>query len=304
VDFIGINAPYVGPRLHAPVPNRRVDIWGVRTRYIEHKTGGYWDFCDFPLRDASEEEIARWPLPSPDNFDYATAARRCRRERELCVYVGHAGWGCVINRIGKLVGMEKLLMDLLTDDPGTRLLIERKQQVELAVLERTLDAAEGAVDLVWLGEDLSTQRGPMISPELYRKHIKPWHQQFVTLAKAYGLPVMFHSCGACSWVFGDLIEMGVDAVDTLQPEAAGMGASTLKTKWGDRLAFHGAITTGGVMAHGSPEAVADECRRVLDIMMPGGGYCFAPSHQLQDNTPTANALAMYQTAQQAGVYAG
>jgi len=296
VDFLGVHAPYVGPKLHPDVPDRRVDIWGVRTRYIEHESGGYWDFCDFPLRGASEDEIASWPLPSPDDFDYSVILEQCRRYAHYCLYVGSAGWGCIINRIGKLLGMDQVLMDLVTDNPATLLLIERKQQIELEVLERSIEAARGMVSHVWLGEDMSTQLGPMISLDLYRRHIRPWHAKFVSLAKAYDLPVIFHSCGSCSWAFEDFIEIGIDAVDTLQPEARNMEA------FGDRLAFHGCISTAGPVAYGTVDEVVADCRRTLEIMMSGGGYCYAPSHQLQDNSPTENVVAMYETAHRYGRY--
>ena len=81
-----------------------------------------------------------------------------------------------------------------------------------------------------------------------------------------------------------------------------MAPGRLKTTFGDRLAFHGCIPTGGVMADGTPEEVREVCRRTLEIMMPGGGYCFAPSHMLQDNTPLENALAMYGAAEAFGEY--
>ncbi len=302
VDFAGVGAPYTGPKLHADVPGRRVDMWGVRTRYVEHESGGYWDFCDFPLREAAVEEALKWPMPSPDDFDYAKARELASSRGDYCVYAGSSGLGCVINRIGKLMGMENVLMGLLTDDPVAVTLVERKQKIELAIAERTLEVCRGVVDFLWMGEDLSTQRGPMISLELYRKHIRPWHAEFVQLAKAYGLPVMFHSCGSCSWVFDDLIDIGIDAVDTLQPEATEMSPEYLKVSFGDRLAFHGCIPTGGNTAFGTSEDIRHECRRTLEIMMPGGGYCFAPSHQLQDNTPTENAVAMYEAAKRYGEY--
>ncbi|MDP6356006.1 MAG: uroporphyrinogen decarboxylase family protein, partial [Planctomycetota bacterium] len=113
---------------------------------------------------------------------------------------------------------------------------------------------------------------------------------------------MFHSCGSCSWVLDDLIDIGIDAVDTLQPEATEMSPEYLKASFGDRLAFHGCIPTGGNTAFGTSEDIRHECRRTLEIMMPGGGYCFAPSHQLQDNTPTENAVAMYEAAKRYGEY--
>ena len=96
--------------------------------------------------------------------------------------------------------------------------------------------------------------------------------------------------------------MGIDAVDTLQPEAANMSPAYLKKTFGGRLAFHGCISTAGSVAFATPAEVIQDCRQTLDIMMPGGGYCFAPTHSLQDNSPTENVVAMYEAARRYGVY--
>jgi uroporphyrinogen-III decarboxylase len=113
---------------------------------------------------------------------------------------------------------------------------------------------------------------------------------------------MIHSCGSSSWAFEDFIEMGIAAVDTLQPEAKNMSPAYLKQKYGGRLAFHGCISTAGPVAYGTPEETVDYCRGILEIMKLGGGYCFAPTHQLQDNSPTENVVAMYRTALLHGAY--
>jgi uroporphyrinogen-III decarboxylase len=153
-----------------------------------------------------------------------------------------------------------------------------------------------------MGEDLGTQIAPIVSLDLYRKAIRPLHQRIVDLAKSFGLPVMIHTCGSSSWAYEDFIEMGIAAVDTLQPEAANMSPDYLKKTFGGRLAFHGCISTAGPVATGTVEETIDDCRRTLEIMMPGGGYCFAPTHQLQDNSPTENVVAMYETARRHGLY--
>ena len=70
VDFRGVGASYCGPKLHEDVGDRKVDIWGVHRRWIAHESGGYWDYCDFPLREADEETVAAWPMPLPDDYDY------------------------------------------------------------------------------------------------------------------------------------------------------------------------------------------------------------------------------------------
>ena len=302
VDFREVETPYVGPPPHEKIPGRRIDMFGVRTRWIEHESGGYWDYCDFPLRDANEETVDRWPMPSPDDFDYDTLLRSCNRHREYGVFYGNPGLGDIINSAGMIRTMEQVLIDLVTDDPAGLRLIDRRLGVQLEVLRRSLDKAKGLIDFVWLGEDLGTQRGPTIGLDLYRKHIRPRHQRFVDVAKSYGLPVIIHSCGSSSWAFEDFIEMGIDAVDTLQPEAKDMSPDFLKKRFGDRLAFHGCISTAGPVAYGTASETVEYVKKTLEIMMPGGGYCLAPTHDLQDNSPTENVLALYETAKTFGVY--
>lgn len=305
VDFRGVGAGYVGPVLHREVPGSDVKVdacWGIQRRWIEHDSGGYWDFCTFPLKDADVETVANWPMPSPDDFDYSGVAAQCRRNQGYCVTTGGAGLPDVINSTGMIRTMEQVLVDLALDDPAGLLYIDRRIEVLLAVTARTLEAAKGGIDLLWMGEDLGTQIGPLIGLDLFRKHIRPRHQKFVDLAKSFGLPVIIHSCGSSSWAFPDFIDMGINAVETLQPEAKDMDPAYLKRTYGGRLAFHGCISTAGPVATGTVDETVASCRRTLEIMMPGGGYCFAPTHQLQDNSPTENVVAMYATAKESGRY--
>ncbi len=303
VDFRRVGAMYTGPNLHEEILGWRVDPqWGIRTRWVEHETGGYWDYCDFPLKDGDEEMVAAWPMPSPDDFDYSGILDACRYNEAYAISVGGAGLACVINSAGFLRGMEQVFVDLITDDPAGLLLIDRRLEIEFEVTRRTIEAARGKVDFMWIGEDLGTQNSPIISPELYRKHIRPRHQRFIDLAKAYDLPVMIHTCGSSSWAYEDFIEMGINAVDTLQPEARNMSPAYLKEKFGGRLAFHGCISTAGPVAKGSVQEVIQNVRDTLELMMPGGGYCLAPTHSLQDNSPTENVVAMYEAAHEYGRY--
>ena len=180
--------------------------------------------------------------------------------------------------------------------------IDRRLAVQLEVTRRVLEAAEGRVDFVWMGEDLGSQNGPLISVDLYRRHLRPRHQRIADLARSFGLPVMIHSCGSSSWAFADFIEMGIAAVDTLQPEAANMSPAYLKSTFGDRLAFHGCISTAGALSFGTAGDVRRDVAATLACMMPGGGYCLAPTHSIQDNSPVENVLAMYEAAQELGRY--
>lgn len=303
VDFRPVGAPYVGPRLHPELPGRHVDPEsGIRTRWVEHSSGGYWDFCDFPLLDADDDTIANWPLPSPDDYDYGQVPRQCAAYPEHCLYFGNPGLGDIMNSFGMIRSVEQMMIDMATGYEPALQVIDRRLAVQYEVMRRTLESAEGRIDFVWMGEDLGSQRGPLISRAMFRELLRPRHQRFVDLAKRHRLPVMIHSCGSSSWAFDDFIEMGFDAVDTLQPEAKDMAPPYLKQRYGDHLAFHGCISTAGAVAHGTTDDIIEDVRRTLEVMMPGGGYCLAPTHALQDNSPTENVVAMYETARRYGVY--
>ena len=300
-----INYEYTGPRLFADRPGRMVDpIYGHVMKWTAHADGGYWDYCDFPLLNASPEEIAAFPVPDPDLFNYEVILAQIKAfsQKGYAVYIGNAGFGDIINCTGRVMGMEDTLMNLMDEEEATLSYIDRRNGMEMGVLERILDKAAEDVTFVSMGEDLGTQRGPMIGMDLYKSVLRPRHQRMVDVAKHYGKPVMIHSCGSSSWAFEDFIDMGISIVDTLQPEASRMEPAYLKEAYGGRLCFHGCISTAGPLAYGTAGEVEKNVRETLEIMKPGGGYMLSPTHQIQDNSPVENVIAMYNAAHKYGVY--
>ena len=303
VDYRGIGPKYKGPLLFKELPNRRTNhIYGSYTRWVENNSGGYWDLCDFPLLGVDSETIAGFPVPNPDDFDYDAIGAELDAMKDYAIYIGDAGTGDVINSTGRLMGMEDALCNLMLEDEATLHQLNKRINMSIAVLERTLERYKNKIDFFWMGEDLGTQHSPMISIDMYRNIIKPIHKRFTDLAKAYKLPVIVHTCGSSSWVYDDFIEIGVSAVDTLQPEATNMSPEYLKKAFGGRLSFRGCISTAGPLANGTAKETYDYCRDTLKIMMEGYGYHFAPTHSIQDNSPVENVIAMYQAAHDFGVY--
>lgn len=303
LDDYGCGVWYTGPRLHPEIPGRQV--WadsGIRTKWIEHSAGGYWDFCDFPLADADDDTIVNWPMPTPDQFGYDRIPEILAAAGDHAVFIGSPGLADIMNSTGMLFGQEAMLINLASEHEATLRFIDRRLDLQYQVARRTLEAAQGRIDYMWLGEDLGSQRGPLISLDMFRRIIRPRHQRFVDLAREFNIPVMIHSCGSSSWAYNDFIEMGISAVDTLQPEALNMSPAYLKRTYGDKLAFRGAISTAGLLAHGTPAQVDAEVRETLATFMPGGGYFLAPTHSIQDDTPTENVLAMYAAARKYGQY--
>ena len=303
VDCRGISARYIGPELFTAPADRRVDqLEGCVMRWVAHEGGGYWDYCDFPLAGA-EEQFYTFPVPDPDDFDYTGAALQARQyDNQYGLFVGSAGMPDVINSNGRIMGMEDVLCHLAAEDEAALHFIRKRADFQLGYLERLLDACKGLIDFVWLGEDLGTQIAPMVSLDLYRHMLKPIHKQFADLAKASKLPSMIHTCGSSSWAYEDFIEIGIRGVDTLQPEAALMSPRYLVDHFGGRLCFRGCISTAGPLTWGTPEDVEENCRETLSIMMPARGYQFAPTHQIQDNTPVENIITMYNAVHRYGQY--
>ncbi|MDQ1256345.1 MAG: uroporphyrinogen decarboxylase [Candidatus Hydrogenedentes bacterium] len=303
VDFRGCYCGYTGPKLHEAPEGMQVNEWGVHTRWIEHSAGGYWDFCHFPLAGSiTVDDVNRFAMPSPDDYDYESMRAYCDAHEDYPIVLGGAGVGCIINRCGQVRGMMDTLCDVTTGDPAGMRLVDRINDTDLETLRRALDSVGNRVQIFCMGEDLGTQKGPIVAPDTFRNVLKPRAQRFIDLAKKYDLLVMFHTCGSSSWAFDELADMGVDIIDTLQPETANMEPAFLKKTFGHKLCFHVMVSTAGVLAFGSAQDVRDEVRRLLDIMMPGGGFALSPTHLIQSNSPVENVVALYETAREFGAY--
>ncbi|HPL09015.1 MAG TPA: uroporphyrinogen decarboxylase family protein [Clostridia bacterium] len=299
VDHAGAWFKYIGEKIYPDIPGRnRSSEHGAVTKYIQNQYGGYWDFCDFPLLDVDDEVIYNYPFPNPDDFDYEFYKQRVDYlcDMGFAISIGDPGTADIMNTTGMLMGVEQALINICTDHEATLHMIDKRLNMQLKRLERILELCKGKFDFMWLGEDLGSQHAPLISMDLYRRVLKPRHQKFIDLAKAYNLPVIIHTCGSSSWVYEEFLEMGMNGVDTLQPEAKNMSPQYLTDHFGGRLVFRGCISTAGPLAYGTVEETKKVCQETLEIMSKHGGYIFAPTHAIQDNTPPENTITMYNTA--------
>jgi uroporphyrinogen decarboxylase len=138
----------------------------------------------------------------------------------------------------------------------------------------------------------------MMSPSMWRTYIVPRHQRLNSAIRAAdpNVKIMYHSCGAIFPMIGALIEeLGIDVLNPLQPRAAGMDAARIKAAFGDRIAFHGGVDLQHTLPHGSPAEVEAEVRYLIETLGPGGGYVLSAAHYIQNDVPTENILALYQT---------
>ena len=200
-----------------------------------------------------------------------------------------------------LVGLEKFLMDLAAGAGYVEPLLDMVLEFNLEVTRILIDLG---VDVILTGDDFGTQGGMLLSPRLWRSRFKDRMRTVFAAIKERDpdVVVAYHSCGSIAPIVPDLIEIGLEVLNPIQPNAAAMDPAALKAAYGDRLAFFGGIDTQGVVPFGSADEVRAEVRRRIGELGCGGGYLLAPAHDIQPEVPTANVLALFEAAREYGSY--
>jgi uroporphyrinogen decarboxylase len=272
------------------------DEWGVGYSKVRNPSGGeYLEARDLALaRVTTLEDVEAYPWPNADDYDYSVIPERIEAIKDFAVCFGTAGIPDIINGVSRGRGMEQVLVDIGTLDEVGVAIIDRRVNFYHEYCRRGLEAGRGKIDILCLGEDLGSQKGPMMSPACFDSFFRPRLERFFKLAHDYGALAMLHSCGATRMLQPRLIEMGLDILDAVQPEPVGMDPEGLKRDFGDKLTYCGMISTQHTLPHGTAEECRAEARHRIDVIGKGGGYIFSPAHCIQPDTPLENILAIYE----------
>jgi uroporphyrinogen decarboxylase len=198
----------------------------------------------------------------------------------------------LFERAWSLMGMEDLMANMLVDPASVGKLFDRLTEYNLKVLEAILPYDfEG----VYLGDDWGSQQGLIMGPELWRKFIKPNLVLMFDKIKSHGKYILLHCCGNIGEVLPDLIDIGLDAYNTVQPELYDL--VKIKREYGRHLTFWGAISTQKFLPFATPEQVKAQCSDVIRNLGCGGGYIFSPTHAVTPDIPVENIDAMVDCVQ-------
>ena len=298
VDLRSVNPPYVGTLSPCPKGSGFVDEWGVGYMMFDHGHGGaYPEPNHLALAQLTTlDEVEAYPWPTPDDFDYTRVEAQCDALAEYALCCGHAGMPDIVNGVSRGRGMERVLTDIMMEDPVGVAIIDKRCDFYLDMARRTLEAAKGTIDILCLGEDTGNQLGPMFPPEVFDRFFRPRIQQYIDLAHAFGCKAMMHSCGNTRRLQPRFIAMGLDVLDAMQPEPEGMDPEELKAAFGGALTFCGLISTQQTLPFGTVEECRAEARHRLRLFAEGGGYIFSPAHCIQADNPLENVLAIYEEA--------
>lgn len=294
-DIRYVEPPYIGPPLPVYDDGSTLDIWGIRRKPMPNEYGEYAEPVGLPYAGwTTVEEVRAFPWPSPDWYDYEAIPALCRRYPDLAVAAGRFGIQDFINGVAFGRGVEQVILDIAEENPVYLELVEIRHRFFMEYVERILTAAGGRIDFVLCGDDFGSQRGPLISPATFDKLFAPKKKELFDLVHSFGAKISHHSCGSTWALIPRFIQTGMDALQTIQPQADGMSPYRLKKEFGGKIVLHGGVDVQGWLQRATPEEVRAEIHHLMDEVGRGGGYILAPCHNLQPDTPIANVLALYE----------
>jgi len=294
-----------------------LDIWGKDSGIGGADGAGYSSArAGYPLAGAtSVADVDNFPWPDPDDFDYGITAEvlktvpddiarfvkvqyvtQAEGQTRFAAARGGGPWVPLLCTLFDLFGMQETMINLHAAPKLVEAAVAHIEEFTLSFTRRLLDATQGLADVFHYGDDFAAQRGMLISPEHWRRFLKPTYKKIYELGRSYGLKVWIHECGTFRPVLPDMIDIGMEVWETVQAHLPGNEPEVLKREYGDHLAFYGAINTQSTLPVGTPKEVRAEVRERIRVLGTGGGYICGSDHSIMADVPIENVLAMLDEA--------
>ncbi|MBN2073487.1 MAG: hypothetical protein JW770_06050 [Actinobacteria bacterium] len=270
------------------------DHFGIKWRKKSHKYGSYCEFVEHPLADIKNYDSYRWPDPLLEEKEgiemYKKLIDECGSE-----YAIIGGVGCsMLEASWYLRGLENLLADLYLNKDFAIEILDRTMNYSLELSRKLVELG---VDIIWWGDDIACESGPLMSPALYRELIKPRYAYMVQEIKKVNknIKIAYHTDGDIEWALNDIIELGIDILNPLQPDVNNV--AEIKAKYGEKLTFWGNVDTRTIMNEGDFSDVTNEVKNVISVLSPGGGHILCSNHTVQASPRAVdNTIAYYWAA--------
>ncbi len=275
--------------------------WGIKWRQVKYNTqfgeGKYREIIEHPLSD--DDKIKKYISPDPHREELYKPLERVLNiyGKEFCIM------GVVVCTIFEgawsMRGMEKLLIDMLINEEIANYILDIPFKYHLKVAKRLVQMG---VDIIWLGDDVGSQDTMLMSPKLWRKYLKPRMSIICQELKKINpvLKIAYHSDGYIYPIINDLIEIGIDILNPIQPQS--MDPIYLKKQYGNKLSFWGSIDEQYTLPFGTLKEVKKEVLERIKTIAPGGGFIISPCQHVQLDTPLENFMTFINTVKEYGKY--
>jgi uroporphyrinogen decarboxylase len=297
------------------IPSARVEEDGTKTwdkfLGIRIKRMGYYDeFFDFPMRNMTEpreiEDYPYWPDTKDPSYTDGVrdAAKKFRESTDRSITGASTFSALPFNFYPFLTGMDRWFMDMKLNEKFYFALSDKLLEIGTELQARWLAEVGEYLDFVSIYDDLGSQQGLLMSHEDYRKFIHPYTKQIIENIKKYApnARIYRHACGSCYHVMKDFIELGIDVVHPVQPQARYNEPWRLKNEFGKDITLCGGIDIQTWLPKATPQQVKEEVKKVIEVYAPGGGFIIAPTHNIEPDTPPENIIAAFDAALEFGDY--
>ena len=270
------------------------DEWGVSWQSVDHTTdygtGRYTEPVGHPLKD--DRALEMYQPPNPKRPELYFDARNVIRQFKDDYWIVGAVVCTIFETAWALRGLERTFEDFVQNRELLKEILDIPYQYHLVAAKKLVELG---VDMIWLGDDMGGQEYMLISPQDWRHFFKPLMANFICELKNINpdVKVAYHSDGNIYPIIPDLIEIGLDVLNPLQP--ASMDPARLKEEFGDQLCFWGSLDIQHTLPYGTPQDVNNEVLERLRTVGKGGGFIIGPSHYVQIDTPMENFYAMVET---------
>ena len=263
------------------------DEWGI----VWKKVGNYYERTNFPLNSMDNFDGYTFPDPlAPHRFE--GMEETIRKYQKNYVIIGNAVI-TIFERAWWLRGMEKFMEDMLLNKDYANALLDKTLHFNLTASKKLV---EMGVEMIWFGDDVGMQTRMLISPEMWREFLKPRYAKLIHEVKSMNpqLFVAYHSDGYIEPIIDELIEIGVDVLNPIQPQC--MEPTKMKQKYGKKLNFWGTIDVQHTLPFGTTEDVRQEVELRIKTVGRDGGLILGPAHYVQADVPLENIYAFYEAA--------
>jgi len=267
------------------------NYWGERYIYRDLKWGKMRDDVPGALSDAKTfDDIKNFCWPNNDALDYSKLAAECRdiQNKGCAVRYGSAD---VWQRPALVRGMENALLDMYANPDWMHYMSRLFTDFYIEDYTRAWEESNGSIDLFVIYSDLGSQNGPLISIDMFRKFVAPYLSELVSVIHSFGAKALFHSCGDISSFIPDIIDVGVDVLDPIQPVNSNMNPENL-ARYKDALCFHGGLDVQKLLPTARFDEIRTQAHRYSNLLGPA--YILGPTHYFQPDIPPENIVAVYQ----------
>jgi uroporphyrinogen decarboxylase len=297
-DFRRVFAEYSGPDF--PLQHEGATC---RTAFgIEREGYGYGQPLTHPLAKATLEDVEAYLWPDPAWMDVSKIKATAEAYNAQFAIMG-GEWSPFWHDAIDLIGMENLYIKMYAEPEVVEAILKHIVDYYFEVTKKTFEVAADAIDIFFIGNDFGSQTGPLMSPDMFDKFMAPHLKRLCDLGHSYGLKTQMHCCGGIYELLPSMINAGIDSVHAVQTTCRGMELDKLKSEFGNKIIFNGAIDSHHILMEMDTDGVKEETRKVLETMMPGGGYIAGASHDtILEETSVENVVAMFDAIYEYGIY--